>query len=245
MTVWVNMVIKFIHRTARMPSWTLEQLEQAMASMVEPGDPADPRAQKRARLLRAATQLFVRHGYRKTSIDEVARRAGLAKGTVYLYFRNKAELLTHAVVAEKHRYLERVRPLLAEPLPGRERLRRYLRATLVIAAEMPLVSRLMAGDDELHAVMADLAPEERARMNEMRVSFLAAMLDAAAAPHDLSAEQLTERASVLAGVLHHAPLFDEEMRGGLSLERYADVLAHMIVDGICADPPKDRGADHG
>ena len=37
---------------------------------------------KRERILRAATDLFVRLGYRKTSIDEVAKQAGVAKGTV-------------------------------------------------------------------------------------------------------------------------------------------------------------------
>ena len=38
-------------------------------------------------------ELFERLGYRRTSVDEVARQAGVAKGTVYLYFKTKADLL--------------------------------------------------------------------------------------------------------------------------------------------------------
>lgn len=40
----------------------------------------------------AAKALFFRKGYQSTTIDQVAREAGISKGTVYLYFKNKEEL---------------------------------------------------------------------------------------------------------------------------------------------------------
>ena len=58
-------------------------------------------ARKRERILDAATRQFIAHGYRKASVDEIARDAGIAKGTLYLYYRTKAELLVHAVTREK------------------------------------------------------------------------------------------------------------------------------------------------
>jgi AcrR family transcriptional regulator len=48
-------------------------------------------------ILAAAFEVFAVHGYEAARIDEVARRAGIAKGTVYLYFRDK-EKLFQAVV---------------------------------------------------------------------------------------------------------------------------------------------------
>ena len=51
----------------------------------------DSKAKKRRLILDRATRLFVEQGYRKTSVEEVARAAGMAKGTVYLYYANKSK----------------------------------------------------------------------------------------------------------------------------------------------------------
>ena len=48
-------------------------------------------AENRARVLRAAAESFMRHGY-QTSVDEIARRAGVAKQTVYHHFPSKDTL---------------------------------------------------------------------------------------------------------------------------------------------------------
>ena len=50
-------------------------------------------------LLAAALGLFVERGYAATRLEDVARRAGVSKGTLYLYFTNKEELFK-AVVRE-------------------------------------------------------------------------------------------------------------------------------------------------
>jgi AcrR family transcriptional regulator len=54
---------------------------------------------KRARILGAAQRLFLRYGVKRTSIDDVAREAEIAKGTVYLYYASKNDLF--AAVAER------------------------------------------------------------------------------------------------------------------------------------------------
>lgn len=48
---------------------------------------------RRAGLLRAALDLFVERGFEATSVPEVARRAGMATGTIYLHFRSKEDLV--------------------------------------------------------------------------------------------------------------------------------------------------------
>jgi AcrR family transcriptional regulator len=50
-------------------------------------------ADKRTAIIDAATSLFTNEGYETTTIAEVAKKAGVAVGTVYLYFKNKQEIL--------------------------------------------------------------------------------------------------------------------------------------------------------
>ena len=48
---------------------------------------------KEARILAAAVRVFARHGYHGSSMAVVAREAGVATGTTYLYFHRKQDLL--------------------------------------------------------------------------------------------------------------------------------------------------------
>src|ERR671934_2503792 len=52
-----------------------------------------PVLDKRDAILRAATEVFARHGFFQAQVADVARVAGVAAGTVYLYFRGKDDLL--------------------------------------------------------------------------------------------------------------------------------------------------------
>jgi len=55
--------------------------------------PSAARADKHDAILRAATRVFARHGFFNAQVADVAREAGVAAGTVYLYFRSKDDLL--------------------------------------------------------------------------------------------------------------------------------------------------------
>jgi AcrR family transcriptional regulator len=46
----------------------------------------------RERIIQAAVESFTQTGYDKTKMDDIARRLGLSKGTIYLYFKSKEEL---------------------------------------------------------------------------------------------------------------------------------------------------------
>ncbi|HEV7842368.1 MAG TPA: TetR/AcrR family transcriptional regulator, partial [Pyrinomonadaceae bacterium] len=83
-----------------------------------------PVADKREAILRAATRVFAGNGYFNAKVADIAREAGVADGTVYLYFKSKEEIL-HSIfdrtmeeaIAEGRRQLEGIH----DP---REKLRR-------------------------------------------------------------------------------------------------------------------------
>lgn len=85
---------------------------------------------RRGQILDAARHAFVRHGLAGTTVSQIARGAKVAKGTVYLYFRSKDEILRALLDdAIGELYRETV-PLLAEPASCEEKLGRFLDATL-------------------------------------------------------------------------------------------------------------------
>jgi AcrR family transcriptional regulator len=63
---------------------------------------------KRNRLLCAARKAFAEKGYRKTTVDEIVEKAKVAKGTFYLYFKNKESILNEIIsLLEKQYFLLR------------------------------------------------------------------------------------------------------------------------------------------
>lgn len=59
---------------------------------------AEKKSAKKVRLIDAAFELFTNKGINPTAIDEVVKRAGVAKGTFYLYFKDKYDLLDQMIM---------------------------------------------------------------------------------------------------------------------------------------------------
>ena len=66
--------------------------------------------QKRRLIMKAALKIFSRKGYSPTALDEIAQEAGIAKGTLYLYFKDKEDLICSTLMFVlddlKHRMLQ-------------------------------------------------------------------------------------------------------------------------------------------
>ena len=81
-------------------------------------------ADKREAILRAATQVFARNGYFNSKVADIARAAGVADGTVYLYFKSKEEILHSIFDRSMDEAIRNGRKQLEEMRGPREKLRR-------------------------------------------------------------------------------------------------------------------------
>src|SRR5919199_1812711 len=90
--------------------------------------PAPPRpaaaGDKREAILRAATKVFARNGYFNSKVADIARAAGVADGTVYLYFKSKEEILRSIFDRSVGEAIAEGRKQLASVADPREKLRR-------------------------------------------------------------------------------------------------------------------------
>jgi AcrR family transcriptional regulator len=100
------------------------------------------------RVLDAAAELLVRLGYRRVTIEEVAQRAGIGKGTVYLHFPTKEALFLAVLLRTRHavqaRIVARMHADPAEVLPGR-----LARSLYLDVAADPVTRPLYLGDGEV------------------------------------------------------------------------------------------------
>jgi len=81
-----------------------------------------PRGDKREAILRSATRVFARHGFFNAQVADVARDAGVAAGTVYLYFQNKDDLLASIFERTMREAIDQGRAALAGVTDPLERL---------------------------------------------------------------------------------------------------------------------------
>jgi len=70
----------------------------------------------------AARKLFIEKGFDETTMDDIAREAGFAKGTVYLYFKSKNELMAHIVINSYEDFFNEIETMAAAPLPATEKM---------------------------------------------------------------------------------------------------------------------------
>jgi AcrR family transcriptional regulator len=78
--------------------------------------------EKRLAILKAAFAVVTERGYSDTKVDEVAHRAGVAKGTVYLYFKDKAAIYIGLVDWLLEQGLAATAEVVARPISPRRKL---------------------------------------------------------------------------------------------------------------------------
>lgn len=91
--------------------------------------------EKFAAILDAAQTIIARQGYQGAQISRIAAEAGVAAGTVYLYFKNKPDLLVSLFRDRLGVLIDQARGYLSEATEPPEKLRRFIAGHLSALAE--------------------------------------------------------------------------------------------------------------
>jgi AcrR family transcriptional regulator len=190
------------------------------------------------RVLDAAAELLLRWGYQRVTIDEVARRAGIGKGTVYLHFPNKDALFLTVLLRAQWRtvapLLDSVRADPAEALPSR-----VLRAGYLHVAADPVLRALYLGDAEVLGRLTHVAAETLGALAAERTralrAHLALLREAGCVRTDLD---LDEQVHVLQAVGIGFFFIDTLPTSPADPAVRADLMAHTVAAAIeVPDPP--------
>ncbi|HWW11752.1 MAG TPA: TetR/AcrR family transcriptional regulator [Brevundimonas sp.] len=129
--------------------------------MLPPGEPKFRRrpADRPAEILAAALEVFAERGFHSARLEEVARRAGVSKGALYLYFETKADLFRAVVSDAISPNIERVKAM-ATGAVGFEQAARsgigMLARTVVTDRRITGVVKLVIAESRNHPELATI-----------------------------------------------------------------------------------------
>lgn len=99
--------------------------------------------EKRKNILESATKVFASKGFYNAKIQDVATEAGVAHGTVYLYFKNKDDLLSAIFYEVLGELIEYIRSEVQKEKTAEDKFRRMISIQIDIIEENPDLTKLI------------------------------------------------------------------------------------------------------
>jgi len=200
-----------------------------------PPQDASQRLTRAHRILDTTADLVLRWGYDKTTVEDIARRAGVAKGTIYLHWKTREDLFVALLRRERVEMITEVRRHAGD---GPATLRDLLRLLTLELLGRPLMRASILGDSE---VLGRLTRQKWDGMADAELggdfqTYLGTLLKHGALRSDLSpAEHMTTFVSVLYGFLIVSPMTPAGYRP--SDERLAELVAEAGGSAMEATGP--------
>jgi len=186
-----------------------------MASSVASQSLKERQRQEREQLiLQAAEELLVEKGYHETSIDEIAARVGVSKGTIYLHFQSKDELILALFERNQQLFKQAIETQLAAENDPRTTLQSLLTY---------LYSGMYGKHFQALRAIFFQSPELRARLAERR------------GEHHEGWSELAERVGQILDVGKRNGQFDPTMPTPVMVAMYTNLLHPMSYARLLED----------
>ena len=184
----------------------------------------------RDRILDAADEALATVGFRHMRIEDLARAAGIAKGTVYLSFPSKSEIALACIDRMAAQVLERMKAIAAGNGPVDARLRKALVERVL--ARLDYARTHPSSVDEILAAIRPSLLARRAEHFAEEARVLAGML------HGPGAAETARAMVVATNALLPYRLSVREMGRRAEIARKADRVARLVVQGALSNPQR-------
>jgi len=178
--------------------------------------------EKRERILDAALNKFEQYGFLKTTVEEIAKRAQVAKGTIYSYFPSKEELLLALVDRELRKGYIQVGNAIYKEEDPMEQIRQLFRGAFEYFKNNKLISSVMAMDQGL---ALSLITDKNRELQGMTITTLASILEQGRNEGKLREVEDEKVAYIMDSLLRS---FHYLYYLGLSLHETSDILDSLM-----------------
>lgn len=199
------------------------------ASRAIPQHPKMSRREARAhRILDAAAALILRWGYNKTSLDDISREAGVAKGTLYLHWKTREDLFGALIKREKIALAHEIKQHIAED-PADSTLRGILKYATLTLMKRPLMKAILLRDMDVLGKLAQTnhGSDMYAKRLLGFTAYIELLREQNLVRTDLSIKaEVYMLSAIFTGFFLVAPFIPEEFM--VSDEEIADLMAETI-----------------
>ena len=121
----------------------------------------EPRSVHRENVVSAASRLFMEKGIAATSMDDIAKAAGYSKATLYVYFKNKEEIISILVLNSMKKLYDYISSALAQHESTEARYNFICRGLVQYQEEFPFYFRMVLDKINIDFESHDNLPEEK------------------------------------------------------------------------------------
>jgi len=188
----------------------------------------EKKAQKEKKIIEVATRLFADKGYQNTTIEEIAKEAKIAKGTIYLYFNDKQQLFQNIVKELSHEH-EKNQLKIHEYKEWEDKLYQYILLQLKFFQDNVYLARIslkeMYGLDKAAAEIVYKALDRH--INLLTAIIRGGIKDGVFTPVD-------ERKTAIAfmGMVNYYIVYEFLESAERNLEETADFLLNLFLKGL-------------
>jgi AcrR family transcriptional regulator len=175
----------------------------------------------------AADRLLARYGYRRMTVEDIAREADIGKGTIYLHFPSKEAVILAVINRHIEATLEALRKIAAGPGPATERLE-----AMIVARVLERFDRFLPYGESLHEMLAAIRPAllaQRESQLRQEARIFARVIEALGGPPGAARMLLAATNSYLPYYLSA-----EELGSRARLRREVSELGRLLVAGLAA-----------
>jgi len=230
-----------IRPSSHHPSQPAASVPTSMPTHPRNQAPSSAPVNTRDAILDAAGVLLGRYGYHKTTMDDLATQAGIARRTLYLHFRCKDDIFLARIDRVVDRLLAEERRLADATGPALERLERLL--TFRVVYRLDVVKDYTKSLDEIFAALRGPYLERRASWFAAEAAIFARVLEEGRAARELECEDAHATALALISATNSLipySLSTKEMGSRREIERTLTTIVALTLRGLRTEPARKK-----
>lgn len=180
-------------------------------------------------IIDAAARLFTEKGYYSTSMDDVAKEAGVAKGSLYYHFKNKSQLFLETVLSGVSYFSEKIISIRDNSRSVPETARAIIRLMVDIFEDNRIIADMVMTDTDA-GIDSDTAEEIRKAKKEL-ISLIAEVIEEG--KHYGEVRTCGAQSAAFASAVYiYTYCRAEKPEGKAERERIAETIENLLLEGM-------------